>query len=70
VEDKIISNLLQGFPFSFPFWRGPMDQVSTLEDAVAHEWIYFLPSMHRARKSIRVGQRRSTPFARFRTHTK
>jgi hypothetical protein len=42
VEDKIISNLLQGFPFSFPFWRGPMDQVLTLENAVAHEdWTHI-----------------------------
>ena len=37
MEDKLINNLLLGFPFSFPFWRGPMDQLVTLEDAVAHE---------------------------------
>ena len=37
MEDKLINNLLRGFPFSFPFWRGPMDQLVTLEDAVAHE---------------------------------
>ena len=40
MEDKLINNLLRGFPFSFPFWRGPIDQLVTLEDAVAGEnWI-------------------------------
>ncbi len=42
MEDKLINNLLRGFPFSFPFWRGPMDQVLTLEDAVALEnWTHI-----------------------------
>lgn len=33
MEEKIVNNLIYGFPFSFPFWRAPMDQKMTLEEA-------------------------------------
>ncbi len=33
MEEKIINNLIYGFPFSFPFWRGAMDQQMTLTTA-------------------------------------
>ncbi|CAI8397327.1 MAG: hypothetical protein ACPG4S_05590 [Schleiferiaceae bacterium] len=33
MEEKIINNLIYGFPFSFPFWKGPIDQQMTLNEA-------------------------------------
>ena len=42
MEDKLIKNLLQGFPFSFPFLLSPMDQSMPLEDAVAkNNWAHI-----------------------------
>jgi len=33
MEEKIVNNLIYGYPFSFPFWRGAMDQQMTLSEA-------------------------------------
>jgi hypothetical protein len=33
MEEKLINNLIHGFPFSFPFWRAPLDHGTTLEEA-------------------------------------
>jgi hypothetical protein len=35
MEEKLINNIIRGYPFSFPFWKGPMDQNITLEEAKA-----------------------------------
>ncbi|MEY2963569.1 MAG: hypothetical protein RL754_830 [Bacteroidota bacterium] len=43
MEDKIINNVLFGYPFSFPFWRAPLDQSITLDQAVAENKLGTLP---------------------------
>ena len=31
MEDKIVNNLIYGYPFFFPIWKAPIDQQKTLQ---------------------------------------
>lgn len=33
MEDKIVNNLIYGYPFFFPIWKSPMDQGKTLQES-------------------------------------
>lgn len=43
MEEKIFNNLLHGYPFYFPFWRAPLDEQRTLEEAIASKNFQKIP---------------------------
>lgn len=45
MEEKIINNVLYGFPFTFPFWRAPLDAALTLDEATAENKLDEIPGM-------------------------
>ena len=45
MEEKIFNNLLHGYPFYFPFWRAPLDEQCTLEEAIVSKNFQKIPGL-------------------------
>lgn len=43
MEDKIVNNLMFGYPFFFPFWKGPLDAENTLQESFDSGTMNTLP---------------------------
>ena len=47
MEDKIVNNLIYGYPFFFPIWKAPIDQQKTLQASFEDGTMSSLPGFHR-----------------------
>jgi len=43
MEDKIVNNLIYGYPFFFPIWKSPLDQKRTLQISFEQGTLSELP---------------------------
>ena len=43
MEDKIVNNLIYGYPFFFPIWKSPLDQSKTLQASFEDDSLATMP---------------------------
>lgn len=43
MEDKVVNNLIYGYPFFFPIWKAPIDQAQSLQNAFEEGTLSSLP---------------------------